>query len=535
MNQSKVQIQARSTAAARYHAKVMCCKTGKIIKDYGEHPNLLTVNPHNPYALGKQIQKCYAGTGTTPNKRLLDGTFQQTGTTVTRATGSGVFAGSNVNDFIKFSGGKRARIISFTNTLTVEVDREQTVAASTATIYDTSRTALDAEVKNTTTESGVSGESGSSNDTETGTLTLWNTFNFTTETSAQTYQEIGFSSNEVSVLFGRLVLDTPISVDVDQFLQVKVTLIWTLTNFRTATPINVEVTGWPRPYAIQSIQATGTYFDVELDEAHHYLAAGKINIEAAVPTRVGITSISSDASTFTVITSEAHGFSAGDDIEIENSSQAGYNGSWLVDSVTNSTTLVISSSINLGAATGGTIRHETPGTWFDGEWTIASVPTTTSVRITSAINAPDAGAYGSAYNNLKASAIISGVGLTTSVTAQTNGGIAEPFGNRIKTIYFIETAQVRTGMAYGVTTSLPATVGSRNASGTVFTPYDNAELTRTDTFVVGTSVSISTKIKQIAIGADGGFLWITFEEPQRKDNGYILTIEFKTYWEPSLD
>lgn len=531
MNKNKISVETNLSGRAFYEARVICAETNKVISETGPKKNLLTISPHL-YALGKQIQKCYAGTGSTPNKADLDGTYQQTGTTVTRASGSGVFSSDNVNDFIKFAGGERARIVTLTNSLTVEVDRSQTVAASSATIYNTSRTTLDTEIKNTTVESG---DTGGNYDSETGTATLWNTFDFTTETVARTYQEIGFSSNEVSVLFGRLVLDSPVSVDVGQFLQVKVTLIWALGNFRVNTPIEVDVTGWPRPYNIQSIEANGTSFDLTFDEDHHYLTGGKINIDSALPEQKAISTITSTSSVFTVNTSAAHGFLVGESIEIEDSALSGYDGVWTIASVPSSTSLTVTSAINLGTAAGGTVRHETPVDWFNGEWTIASVPTTDSVRITSAITPPDAGAAGTAFNNLKASAIISNYGFNYLPAAQSGGGIALPFARETYQMRIVDAARMKTGMAHGVFTSYPNALHIAGSESGTNAAYNPATLKRSDSYIIESGEAVSKTIRQLVFVADFGALWVTFEEPQRKDDGYILTFQNSSSWEPELD
>lgn len=488
-----------------------------------------------------QIGGFHAGSGTTPNKATLDGTYTQTGTTVTRATGSGTFVSGNVNDFIKFGTGERAKIVSLTNSLTVEVDRSQSVAATSLQVYDTSRTLLDTWVASTITTDVAAGANGTSTDSDLGTRLHWVTRNFAPETSAKTYTEVGVSYlhnlTSTNVLFSRVVLDSPVSVGIDQFLQLRFELLCVLGNYRTTAPITMAITGWPFPYQIQSIVSNGTYWDVVVNTAcsSHYAVGRPIIITGALPATSAITSITSTVSEFTVTTGAAHGKTTGDSIVIAGSSVAGYNATWTVLDAPTTTTLRVTSGANLGAATGGTLRLATPGTWFNGTHTIASFPNSTTIRITNATTIPAAGVAGTVTNSLAATAIVVG---SNGAFNDSFNGIVElgANGGNPKSIAFIAEANLKTGLAYGISPGglTYITSGTTAVNGT----YNAANRSRNFTVTIPSANQNSQTIRQMVIGAldvpTASSIIVTFDERQRKDNGFQLFLSFTFSWEPDL-
>lgn len=489
-----------------------------------------------------QIKAMHAGTGTTPNKVLLDGTYSQTGTTVTRTTGTGTFVSGNVNDFIKFGTGEKCKINSITNTLTVEVDRSQTVAATTATIYDTSRIYLDTWVAATSTNDVSVGFSGETIDTDAGTTLIWKTYNFAIEVAAKTYTEVAVTPlltlNSTQALFSRVVLSTPVTVNIGQFLQLRFELLCVLGNYRTSTPITMAITGWPFPYAIQSIVSNGTYWDVVVGSAcsSHYATGRPIIIAGALPATTAITSISSTVSEFTVTTGTAHGKVAADSIVIAGSSVGAYNATWTVLDAPTSTTLRVTSGANPGAATGGTVRLATPGTWFDGTHTIASFPNSTTIRITNATTIPAAGVAGAVTNSVAANAIICGAG-GAFATGNFPCGIVEPTTNTTpKAMAFIEENNMKTGLAYGATFGVFSPISTGTLSATP--SYDAANRKCTAVVTIPSANQVGQTIRQIIVGkldsTPRSALIITFDERQRKDNGFQVVLNFSVSWEPDL-
>ncbi len=76
-----------------------------------------------------------------------------------------------------------------------------------------------------------------------------------------------------------------------------------------------------------------------------------------------ISTITASSTIITVNTATAHGLSSGDWIKLSGVSVAGYNGVWFpVAGVTDSDTITISSTLNLGSASGGTLSKEP--TWL---------------------------------------------------------------------------------------------------------------------------------------------------------------------------
>jgi len=534
-------IEAKASAQGFYSYRVMN-SDGSPACDWIQQKNLLLPAglAASPSFWASLLGACHAGTGATANSAALDGTFSQTGSTVTRTGGAGTFVSGNVGDFIKFASGERARIVTFTNSVTVQVDRSQEVASAAITVYDCSRLYLDTWVKATTTTDATAGFNGNSYTTETGTFRVWKTFNQSAETVSRTYTEIGISPStggtSTTTLLSRLLLESPVNVLPDQFLQVRFDLVVNTGNYRTSAAIPLTITGWPYPYQIQSITSNGTYWDVVVGAAcsSHYAVGRPIIISGALPASTVISSISSTSTEFTV-NSTGHGKSIGDTVVIASSSQAGYNGTWVVATVPNANSFTVTSAINLGAATGGTVRLATPATWYNGTHTIASFPNSTTIRITNSNSIAAAGLAGTVTNSVAAQAIIVGQSCTAgqpSILDFATGGTA--IQNKA-TVAVIAEANLMTGLVHGTSPSAPTNVGT--AAGTTGA-YDANLLEQEMVMTLATSAANNQTIRQLAIGnfsQPTGKLIITFDERQRKDNGYILTLKYKIKWEPDLN
>jgi hypothetical protein len=84
-----------------------------------------------------------------------------------------------------------------------------------------------------------------------------------------------------------------------------------------------------------------------------------------------------------------------------------------------------------------------------------------------------------------------------------------------------------------VATNQTGTLGNVNA--TAGAVYDTANRKKTWSFTFASSTVVSTSIRQAHIGRQDGTLVFTFEERQRKDDGFQLVITFTLSWEPALD
>ncbi len=73
------------------------------------------------------------GSGQLAGSEFRGGTYSQSGTTVTRASGAAMFAGFDINSVIRFNDGRQGLITAILSTTQVTVDTSQTVAAQTMT------------------------------------------------------------------------------------------------------------------------------------------------------------------------------------------------------------------------------------------------------------------------------------------------------------------------------------------------------------------------------------------------------------------
>lgn len=112
---------------------VVCAKTGKELRRYPTQKNMITdagldaavgVAGYNWF---DYIAYARAGTGSTPTKDITNSSYTQTGTTVSRQSGSFAFTSGMVGQTIVFSDGQQARITAFSNSTTVTVNKTQTV------------------------------------------------------------------------------------------------------------------------------------------------------------------------------------------------------------------------------------------------------------------------------------------------------------------------------------------------------------------------------------------------------------------------
>lgn len=307
---------------ARGRVKISVLQDGVVVREFPEQENLILDQGLNNIATQRwadQLAYCVAGTGSTPTKDVPTGTYSQSGTTVTRQTGSVDFAAGDVGKLLRFSTGEEAYITAFTSATQVTVSVSRTVATTTIILFRVAQVGLATEVERSNTyPSFTLPDTTLSQDTiinsGAGTFKMRRTYDFAVRGSNINYTEIGISpsSGAGNNLFSRLLLSGAVTVLTGQQLRVQYELVLYSPDINTHTQQTLAITGWPRPYTTSSITSTASDFTVTLTEAHHYLAGGKINISGVTP--------------------------------------SAYNGEWTIASVT-STTVVVTSAINPGTAT----------------------------------------------------------------------------------------------------------------------------------------------------------------------------------------
>ncbi len=431
-------------------------------------------------------------------------------------------------------------------------------------------------------------------DTVAAKVTFRRTYDFSEQVGSVNYTEVGIAPASSGNLFSRILLSGAVTVAAGQAIRVKYELVVRVYGGLSGdqTTIDGGITGWPRPYNISSITSTGSNFTVTLSEPHHYVMGGKINIANAKRPRTAITVASSTGSDFT-ITAVAHGRSPGDVVVIEGMTPSAYNGTWAIATVPTSDTFTVASLLNPGNGTVfGNVRQQEPGTWYNGEWTVASV-TSTTVVVTSAINPPAAGADGTVVNNLKRKFVLvqagvgplirntgSGIygdvpesGATTYFNFVLAGNeVSKPGGSGSSFFYGLlegtgkMAVQVRatqptsapgsavwpgqwnvstvrkiggtTTGSFSASEEIPAESGApTTARHATEDTYTAGNFYRTSTVTFGATSINQQDIKYIDVGRPTGTTrtanvagYFVFEEPQRKDSTYKLTLVVRRSW-----
>lgn len=601
-SQRNVVLGPHEKARGRFQVQVVDARTGRVVESRPWQNNLILDSGLDRIATeswAAQLTYGVAGTGNTPTKDLPDDpadTYSQTGTTVTRDTGTRDFVAGDVGKLIRWTSGEEAYITALIGVTQVTVGTTQTVVAGPIdALYRVAQTGLTAEVKRSTTEPEFIDEDDGLESFHTrynvtdGTMTFRTTKDFTEEVAPVNYTEVAVSSQATAGnnIFSRMLLAGAVTVGVGQLLRLKYELTVSVAGHAPATQTTVDggITGWPLPYNITSITSNGTYWEVTLEESHHFVPGGKINIDGAKRPRAVITAASSTVSDFT-ITAAGHGLAPGETAVIEGMTPSGYNGSFLVDSVVGDDVTFLS-VLNPGVGTVfGDIREQEPGTWYDGtDYVIASTPTTTTLRITNATVIDAAGADGTAYNNTKRKwvainyglALLGGVGTgfgqtpTNEAQALAQSGYNASSSPATAHYYglYDGTSETTVGVipathptilpnnfpqAWGTTNGSsmscnglsgaqsPApsniyTTGSRK-TGTLLS-YTNGTFYRDMTFEYSAGEANVSDIKMFAVSKQGTGSptaypfyqgYILFEEPQRKKNTYKLTLTFRKSW-----
>jgi hypothetical protein len=451
--------------SGRFKIRVLDGKTKKVLEERPWQKNLI-LNPGIRDADGTifrdQLGNCRAGTGTTPSKATLDGTFALSGTTLTRSTGAGTFSAGDVDKYVKFGTGEEHLIVSYTSSTEVEVRDSGTVAATTLELYDTARVDLDAEVTDHTSLNGDAGANTETMDTATGNLLVKRTYDFAVEVGTVNYNEIGISRLVAGDLWSRIVLASTVTVNAGQQLQVVYELSLTCSTWLTLTSITPTVSGWPWQYTNTDIADTATEFVVTFDDDHHY--------------------------------------SVGDEITISGATPSAYNGTW----------------------------------------TVAAVPTSDSIEITSGINPGNSTVHGTTVGTLAAEVRLKSA--SNEVPFEDSGGsawqICDPNSSSSQLVLgAVQEANVMATLGLG--TGSITTSGVTNATrAKTKSAMDSNDFSweRTGTFDIDEAnwTDFRQYWLQGYIGTNKAAIVVTFDQNQRKDSGYILTLGYKVTFRQDL-
>jgi len=256
------------TLSGQYRISVVDAETEEIIWQQPELQKNLILNQGmdavNSFYYAQLGTNAIAGTGTRLNYIDPAGSMlSQAGTTVTLVpTGSGTglnhltesFGNYSValqaGDVIQYatgSGGVTTVIVLGVSDLTASVDTSLSISPSQSfTIWKTTQTGLHQEIKRSSTY--LVGTANCGYTDTTGSRTFRRTMDFSSESFLRTYTEVGIGWSAVassSTVFSRVLLDTPVAVDVGQKL--RVFYQWRVDVYPTASipRPNVTITGWP--------------------------------------------------------------------------------------------------------------------------------------------------------------------------------------------------------------------------------------------------------------------------------------------------
>lgn len=362
-------------------------RKGVVVKEYKDIPNLVFnsffTGVYNVVNAPTGGVSTYASTD--ESYEDLPGTWSQSGNTVTRTTGAGTFPASpsQIGNLIQWATGERCYVTARASDTSITVSGPARTITGQAIRRHTTNgtlTRFGSAIQNSASVTG-----SWSDDLATGVRTFTKTFNFNSATSGYTLGSLIVSGAS------RIKLPTTFVIEAEDQIQGTYVFTHTHTNRDHTFNIGSESSGIPQKYTASTIVGNGTYVDVTFSAPTHFLAGDKLLLSSVIPKKFAIASASSDSTTMTINTTLAHGLSVSDVVVIEGASVAGYNGTFTVASTPDTDTITITDAANPGAmGASGTIRLQTPGTYFDdlGLATIASMPSSSVARITSAITGP---------------------------------------------------------------------------------------------------------------------------------------------------
>lgn len=312
----------------------------------------------------------------------LGGTWNQTGNTITRATGAGTFPSSpsHLGNELRWGTGERCHVTARASDTSITVSGPaRTITGGTLRRY----------LVNNGSYYGSAVQSSSSvtllsqvTDQTASTHVRTYRATYTSATSAYSLGSLNLNS------CARVKLPAPIAIEVDDQLLYEYAVTETVSGRSQIYELGAESVGIPQKHSMLSIVGSGTAVDVTFAAATHFLAGDKLDLRNVTPKKFAISSASSNSTTLTINTTLAHGLSVADSVVIAGASLAGYNGTFTVATVPDADTITIVNAANPGAmGASGTVRLATPATYFDdlGLASIASMVSSSVARVTSAI------------------------------------------------------------------------------------------------------------------------------------------------------
>lgn len=387
-----MKVELKSIASGRIDWLEVRDKNGKLKTRLENIPNLLFNNAFAGGALGSVPTTATTYGSTLDSYEDLGGTWNQTGNTVTRATGTAVFPSSPShigNELYWYDAGANTGHRCHVNARASD---------TSITVSGVAKSITGGKIRRFLTNAGsywgsVAQTSSSGTvlsttvDSAAGTKQSTCRINFPSAVSGYSLGSIIIGSNAA-----RIKLPSPVTIDAEDQIQFEYTWQETVSGRVQTYELGAESVGIPQKHSMISIVGNGTNVDVTFSAATHFLAGDKLDLRGVTTKKAAISSASSTSTTFTINTATAHGLNPGDSVTIENASVAGYNGVFTVATVVDADTFTITDAANPGAmGASGTARLTTPATYFDdlGLATIASMVSSSVARITSAITGPD--------------------------------------------------------------------------------------------------------------------------------------------------
>lgn len=322
----------------------------------------------------------------------LGGTWNQTGNTVTRATGASIFPSSpsHVDNELYWydagaNTGHRCHVTARASDTSI-------------TVSGPARTITGGKLRRFLVNGQLTSWYGAAVQSSASVTTVSTVYDYAAGTLVRTYRAnfnsavSGYSLGSIIMAAcARVKLPAPIAIDAEDQLTYQYVLTETCGGRSQDYELGAESVGIPQRHSMLSIVGNGTNVDVTFSAATHFLAGDKLDLRGVTPKKFAISSASSTSTTLTINTTVAHGLNVGDSVVVEGASLAGYNGTFTVATVPDADTITITDASNPGAmGASGTVRLATPATYFDdlGLATIASMVSSSVARITSAITGP---------------------------------------------------------------------------------------------------------------------------------------------------